>query len=134
MTGFRRSLRQLLTVEVRYWALAAVGWAALAATALPAATPVRVTAVYLFTLIVPGFALSAFVTTNLVERCVLAVALSASLAIVVSVLMTALRNDSMLQRVALLAGVTTIASLTYGLRRMHTEEATSDDAQQRAAR
>jgi hypothetical protein len=86
-----------------------------------------VTAVFLFTLVVPGFALSSMIATGLAERWVMTVALSVALAIVVSVVMTALRNDSMSLRIALLALVTTVAALARGLSQVDAPRADAVD-------
>lgn len=110
------ALRRLGAIQTRYWILAASGWIVLAAMWLPAGTPVRVTAVYLFTLAGAGFAGSALITSDVVERWVLTVALSASLAILVSVAMTTIRNDSMPQRIAVLAAINSVAAVVWGLR------------------
>ncbi|QZT62302.1 DUF1616 domain-containing protein [Mycolicibacterium austroafricanum] len=120
------TLRGVTLIRFRYWALAAAGWTSLAAMWLPAGTPVRVLVVYLFMLVVPGFAMSALIATGLAERWVLTVALSATLAILVSVVMTALRSDSTSLRIALLAAVTTVASLACGLRRARAERGIAD--------
>lgn len=120
-------LRRLTGIKAEYWALASLGWFTLAAGSLPPATPWRVTAVFLFTLVVPGFALSSMITTGLAERWVMTVALSVALAIVVSVVMTALRNDSMSLRIALLALVTTVAALARGLSQVDAPRADAVD-------
>jgi len=109
------ALQRVRAIEFRYWVLAASGWAALAVTLLPAGTPVRVAVIYLFVLTGPGFALSAPIADDAVERWVLTIALSVSLAIVVSVAMTVVRNDSTSLRIAVLAAVNTVAALLWGL-------------------
>lgn len=124
-------LRELAQIPPLYWILAAAGWVAMAATWLPEGAPVRVVVVYLFVLFGPGLALSAAIATDRAERWVLAVALSASLAIVVSVLMTALRDDSMAHRIASLAAVTTVAALTFGLREARARCETAGDEPKR---
>jgi uncharacterized membrane protein ArfB len=110
------ALQRLRAIEFRYWVLAAYGWGALAVTLLPAGTPVRVAVVYLFVLTGPGFVLSALMVDDAAERWVLTIALSVALAILVSVAMTAVRNDSMPLRMAVLAAVNTVAALLWGMR------------------
>ncbi|BBX20090.1 hypothetical protein CRI77_12185 [Mycolicibacterium duvalii] len=124
-------IRDLAQIPPLYWILAAAGWVALAATWLPEGTPLRVLVVYVFVLFGPGLALSAAIATDQVERWVFAVALSASLAIGISVLMTALRNDSMAHRIALLATVTTVAAVTFGLREARARCDTAGDEPER---
>jgi hypothetical protein len=110
------ALQRFRAIEFRYWVLAAYGWAALAVLLLPAGIPVRVAVIYLFVLTGPGLALSALIADDAVERWVLTVALSVSLAILVSVAMTVVRNDSMSLRIAVLAAVNTGAALLWGMR------------------
>jgi hypothetical protein len=109
-------LKYLRAIAFRYWALAGCGWIVLAAMWLPAGALVRVAAVYLFVLVGAGFSLAAMMTRDTAERWVLAIALSASLAILVSVVCTVLRNDSMVLRIALLATVNSVAALLLGIR------------------
>ena len=108
--------QHLRAIGPRYWVMAAYGWIAVAALWLPAATPLRVTIIYLFALAGPGFALSGLITRDAAERWVLTIALSGSLAIVVSVAMAVLCTDSMPLRFALLAAVTSVAALSLGIR------------------
>jgi hypothetical protein len=123
------AVRRLRAIRFRYWVLAAVGWLALAAILLPAGTPVRVAAVYLFVLVGSGFALSALMAHDAAERWVLTIALSASLTLLVSVAMTILRNDSMPLRVAVLAAVNTVAAVLWALRAGRADGAAGSDGE-----
>ncbi|GAB2515590.1 hypothetical protein GCM10027167_17700 [Nocardia heshunensis] len=93
--------------------VAASGWLALAAVAyLPADTPLRIAAVFGFVLLGPGFAISGLLSSgDRLERWVLTVALSLSLGLLVTVGFTELRDSSVDQRLAVLAAVTTMATL-----------------------
>lgn len=92
--------------------LAASGWLALAAfTYLPPAMPVRVLAVFAFVLCCPGLAVSGLLTEDRLQRWVLTVALSISFGVLVTVAFNELHDDSTVQRLAVLAAVTTIATI-----------------------
>ncbi|MGV0716362.1 hypothetical protein ABQE93_13255 [Mycolicibacterium sp. XJ662] len=104
--------------------MATTGWVVLAIVMLvPPASPVRVIAVFLFVLTGPGYPMSALVARDVSERWVLAIALSAALAIVVTVVSTVVRNDSIPLRIAVLAAVTTVASIAWGMRDFRTNTA-----------
>ncbi|MFV1364589.1 hypothetical protein AAHH97_14235 [Mycolicibacterium elephantis] len=107
----------LRDIRSRFWAVAATGWVVLAIVILmPPASPIRVVAVFLFVLAGPGYPMSALLARDISERWVLTVALSAALAILVTVVMTVLRNESIPLRIAVLAAVTTVAALAWGKR------------------
>jgi hypothetical protein len=123
------TLRHVRMMKLRYWLLAAFGWVTLALTYLPAGTPVRVTAVYLFGLAGPGFAIAGLVVRDSAERCVLTVAISASLGVLISVAMTLLHNDSSSLPIAALAAVTTVAAILWGIRSSHETRAEPADGE-----
>ena len=64
----------------------------------------------------PGLAISRLVSRDTIERCVLTVALSMSLAILVSVAATVARNNSITLRLVVLAAITSIAVLAGNIR------------------
>lgn len=106
----------LRDIRLRFWVLATTGWIVLATVMLlPPASPVRVIAVFLFVLAGPGYPMSAVVARDAAERWVLTIALSAALAIVVTVVMTVIRNESLPLRIAVLAAVTTVAAVVWGI-------------------
>ena len=117
-------LVSLRDIRIRFWALAATGWVALAIVmVMPPASPIRVIAVFLFVLAGPGYPMSALLVRDTSERWVLTIALSAALAILVTVAMTVLRHGSLPPRIAVLAAVTTIAALAWGKRAAGTNPA-----------
>ncbi|MGH3857233.1 MAG: hypothetical protein ACRDR6_27870 [Pseudonocardiaceae bacterium] len=95
-------------------ALAASGWITLLGIlVLPPGSPPRVVLVFCFVLSCPGFAVSGLLPAREpAERWVLAIALSTSFAILVTVALTVLRIDSVSLRLGLLALITTVAVLT----------------------
>lgn len=105
----------LREIRTRFWVLAAAGWVVLAIVlVLPPASPIRVAAVFLFVLAGPGYPMSHLLARDTSERWVLTIALSAALAIVVTVVMTVLRYGSLPPRIAILAAVMTFAALAWG--------------------
>ncbi len=104
----------LVTKPLSAWLLALSGWVAVAVMVLPVADVVRVVTVFPFILIVPGLALSGLIRLDTLERAIAALALSFSVALLVTTLATVARNDSMVLRVAILAGITTAAALANG--------------------
>lgn len=99
-------------VRIRHLLLAVSGWLALAAfTYLPPGMPVRVLAVFAFVLCCPGLAVSGLLTADRLQRWVLTVALSISLGVLVTVAFNELHDDSAVQRLAVLASVTTVATI-----------------------
>jgi uncharacterized membrane protein len=79
---------------------------------LPPASPLRAVLVFCFVLSCPGLAVSALLRVrDPVERWVLSIALSMSFAILVTVVLTLLRIESVTLRLALLAVLTTVAVL-----------------------
>jgi len=103
-------------LPLRCWLLVGYGWIVLALTVLlPPGDPVRIAAVFVFVLTGPGLGISAVLTRDIAERWVLTIALSASLAILVSVVMTVMRNESTPLRIALLAAVNTVAAVVWGV-------------------
>ncbi|MCV7219560.1 hypothetical protein [Mycolicibacterium elephantis] len=111
------TLISLRDIRIRFWVLAATGWVVLAIVMMmPPASPIRVVAVFLFVLAGPGYPMSALLVRDTSERWVLTIALSAALAILVTVVMTVLRYGSLPPRIAVLAAVTTIAALAWGKR------------------
>ena len=101
----------LAGVPVGQLLLAASGWLTLAAEQLPLGNPARVAAVFGFMLICPGLAISRLISRDTIERWMLTAALSTSLAILVSVAATVVRNNSMTLRLVVLAAITSIAVL-----------------------
>jgi uncharacterized membrane protein len=106
--SFWRSLR---TAALWQLILAASGWITLLGIlVLPPGSPSRVVLVFGFVLVCPGFAVSGLLPAREpAERWVLAIALSTSFAILVSVALTVLRIDSVTLRLGLLAVITTVA-------------------------
>jgi uncharacterized membrane protein len=104
----------LRTASLRHLALAGSGWITLlGAAVMPPASLARVVVVFGFVLVCPGLAVSALLPArDPAERWVLIIALSTSLAILVSVALTVLRTESVTLRVALLAVITTVAVVT----------------------
>lgn len=103
----------LRTIRVRQWALASSGWITLLGVEhLPSGSPPRVLLVFVFVLFCPGFAVAGLLPTReSAERWVLAVALSMSFGLLVSVAFTVMRDDSVTRRLGSLALITTIAVL-----------------------
>ena len=93
--------------------LAASGWVTLLGTLmLPASSPPQVILVFGFSLICPGLAVSRLLPTKKpVEGVVLAVALSISFGILVTVTLTVVAIDSVVLGLGLLALITTVAAL-----------------------
>jgi hypothetical protein len=110
VAAFWRSLR---TAPVWQLILASSGWITLVGIlVLPAGSLARVVLVFCFVLGCPGLAVSQLLPAREpVERWVLAIALSTSLAILVTVALTVLRIDSIPLRLGLLALITTVAVL-----------------------
>jgi hypothetical protein len=104
-------LDHLAWVPVGQLLLGASGWLTLAAEQLPPGNPARIVAVFGFMLTCPGLAISRLVSRDTIERCVLTVALSMSLAILVTVAAMVARNNSITLRLVVLAAITSIAVL-----------------------
>jgi len=125
----------LRTIRVRQWALAISGWVTLLGVEhLPSGSPPRVLLVFVFVLFCPGFAVAGLLPTReSAERWVLAVALSMSFGLLVSVAFTVMRDDSVTQRLGSLALITTIAVLVDAVvsARGHTSIAPADEKVQR---
>jgi uncharacterized membrane protein len=86
--------------------------------------------VFVFVLFCPGFAVAGLLPTReSAERWVLAVALSMSLGLLVSVAFTMMRNDSVTQRLGSLALIPTIAVLVDAVvsARRHTSISPADE-------
>ncbi|MFI1912330.1 hypothetical protein [Nocardia sp. NPDC020380] len=104
--------KPLSRIRIRHLLLAASGWLALAAFSyLPDGMPVRVLAVFAFVLFCPGLAISGLLTEDRLQRWVLTVALSISFGVLVTVAFNELHDDSTVQRLAVLASVTTVATI-----------------------
>jgi hypothetical protein len=120
------------TIRAAQWALASSGWITLLCVQyLPSASPPRILLVFGFILFCPGFAVARLVPTREpAERWVVAIALSMSFGLLVSVAFTLTRDDSVTLRVGSLALITTIAVLVEAfvspLR--HTSTAPADDS------
>jgi hypothetical protein len=101
----------LRTITDRQWALAGSGWITLLCMeCLPPGSLLRTMVVFGFVLFCPGFAVAGLVPTHdAAERWVLAVALSMSLGLLVSVTFTVARDDSVALRIGTLALITTTA-------------------------
>ena len=92
--------------------LAGSGWLTWLATLLPAGSALRVALVFAFVLTCPGLALTLLMPVReAAARWVLAVALSMSVALLLNTLLTVLSNDSLPLRLAVLASLTTAATL-----------------------
>ncbi|MGH3570852.1 MAG: hypothetical protein ACRDUW_03335 [Pseudonocardiaceae bacterium] len=93
--------------------LALSGWITMTGIVLlPPGSPPRLMLVFGFVLVCPGFAVSGLLPLReLAERWVLAIALSTSFAILITVALTVLRIDSVTLRMGLLALITTLAVL-----------------------
>jgi hypothetical protein len=101
-------------------ALAASGWVALAATALPAASPVRVAVAFAFLLICPGAAAVRLADALLrrrglridpLEGFVLTIALSLAAGALVAEVFFLTANFTMDRALVVLAGLTSVAAL-----------------------
>jgi hypothetical protein len=101
----------LPTISGRQWALASSGWITLLCMEyLAPGSLLRTLVVFGFVLFCPGFAVAGFVPTReSAERWVLAVALSMSLGLLVSVAFTVIRVDSVTHCIETLAVITTTA-------------------------
>lgn len=101
------------TIRAAQWALASSGWITLLCVQyLPSGSPPRVLLVFGFVLFCPGFAVARLVPTREpAERWVVAIALSMSFGLLVSVAFTLMRDDSVTLRVGSLALITAIAVL-----------------------
>lgn len=125
----------LCTIRVWQWALASSGWITLLGVEhLPSGSPPRVLLVFAFVLFCPGFAVAGLLPTReSAERWVLAVALSMSFGLLVSVAFTVMRDDSITHRLGSLALITTIAVLVDAVvsARGHTSIAPADEKVQR---
>jgi uncharacterized membrane protein len=103
----------LRTIRFRQLALACSGWLTLLGVEyLPAASISRMMLVFFFVLVCPGLAVARILPMReSAERWVLAVALSISFGLMVSVGFTIMRNDSITSRLASLALIITLAVL-----------------------
>jgi len=99
-----------------YGLLALSGWATWALTFLPPAAPVRVGAVFTFTLVGPGLAFAAPLTRDPLLRAILAVTLSLAICLLVSVGATIARDGSTSLRMVVVAGITTFGALIGAVR------------------
>lgn len=109
-----RSLRHSLrTIPTQRLLLALSGWVTMMGTlVLPSGSALRTMLVFGFVLVCPGFAVARLLPVgDLTERWVLAIALSTSVAILITVALTVLSIDSTTLRVGLLALITTLAVL-----------------------
>jgi hypothetical protein len=104
-------------IRAAQWALASSGWITLACVELlPSGSPPRVLLVFVFILLCPGLAVARLVLRReSAELLVVAVPLSMSLGLLVSVALTVLRVDSVMLGVGSLALITTIAALAEAL-------------------
>jgi hypothetical protein len=109
-------LDHLARVPVGQLLLAESGWLMLAGEQLPPGNPARIVAVFGFMLTCPGLAISRLVSRDTIERCVLTVTLSMSLAVLVSVAATVARNNSMTLQLVVLAAITSIAVLAGNIK------------------
>ena len=112
----RALVDHLASLPVGQLLLGASGWLTLAAEQLPPGNPARIVAVFGFMLTCPGLAISRLVSRDTIERCVLTVALSMSLAIMVSVAAVAVSIGSITLRLVVLAAITSIAVLAGNIR------------------
>lgn len=112
-TYYRYFCGGLRMIFSRQWALASSGWITLLCVEyLPPGSLLRVLVVFAFVLFCPGFAVARLLPTREpAERWVLAVALSMSFGLLITVGMTVMRNGSVSISIGLLALVTTIAVL-----------------------
>lgn len=103
----------LRTIRVRQWALASSGWITLLCVEhLPSGSPPLALLVFFFVLFCPGFAVAGLLPTReSAERWVLAVALSLSFGLLVSVAFTVMQDGSATHRLGWLALITTTAVL-----------------------
>ncbi|MFJ9665087.1 hypothetical protein ACIRPP_10780 [Streptomyces sp. NPDC101219] len=122
----------------RRWGLAMSGWLALAALALPDATPLRVAVVAAFLLTCPGLALTLLCAGRLrppgsgrsgpLEAALLTGAVSLSLSVLVAEALFLGHAFTPGRAVLILAAITSAAVLAAGRRARDTVRRTADDA------
>lgn len=96
--------------------LACSGWLTWLGLLLPAGSALRVVLVFGFVLVCPGLAVTLLLPVReAAMRWVLSVALSMSLALVLNTVLTIVSDDSLPLRLAVLASITTVASVIAGV-------------------
>ena len=115
--GKRHGSSNRRTVPPWQWALASSGWITLlCVNYLPPGSLPRVLVVFGFVLVCPGLAVAGLIPTReSPERWVLAVALSVSFGLLVSVAFTVMRVESVIPQIVSLAVITTLAVLSNAI-------------------